>query len=153
MQKLRNELGPQQPSKYIEQEAYGPVYQLWPISTKLISTSIQNLIIQSKEFSCQFEDILIPSEIISKKKNSLWNEEQIIKIECKTDRISQKGENLLKSRKKIISRKTRNKFILLILKFYGFLNKFIFSMLKCFLIFVINLVIIWLNFKIELKFI
>ena len=68
MQKLRNELGPQQPSKYIEQEAYGPVYQLWPISTKLISTSIQNLIIQSKEFSCQFEDILIPSEIISKKK-------------------------------------------------------------------------------------
>ena len=71
MQKLRNELGPQQPSKYIEQETYGPIYQLWPISTKLLSNSIQILIIQSKQFSSQDEDILIPFEIISKKKNSL----------------------------------------------------------------------------------
>ena len=63
MQKLRNELGPQQPSKYIEQETFGLAYQLWPISTKLPSTSIQNLIIQSKQFSCQYEGIFIPSEM------------------------------------------------------------------------------------------
>ena len=113
--KLRKELGPQQPSKYIELPTLGPVYQLWPISTKLLSTSIQNLIIQSKQFSCQYKDILIPSEIIlKKKKKSLQNDEQIIKIECKTNRISQKWKKHLKSRKKIISRKTGNKFILLI---------------------------------------
>ena len=62
-QKLRKKLGPQQPSKYIELPTFGPFYQLWPISTKLRSTSIQNLIIQSKQFSCQYEDILIPSEL------------------------------------------------------------------------------------------
>ena len=90
MQKLRNELGPQQPSKYIEQETYGPVYQLRPISTKLLSTSIQNLIIQSKQFSCQYERHFNSLRNYLKKKNSLRNEEQIIKIECKTNRISQK---------------------------------------------------------------
>ena len=54
--KLRKELGPQQPSKYIELPTLGPVYQLWPISTKLLSTSIQNLIIQLKQFSFQYEN-------------------------------------------------------------------------------------------------
>ena len=61
--KLRKELVPQQPSKYIELPTLGSVSQHWPISTKLLSTSIQNLIIQSKQFSCQYEDILIPSEM------------------------------------------------------------------------------------------
>ena len=66
---------------------------------------------QSKQFSCQYEDVLIPSEIKGRLSRS-----------CKTNRISQKWENLLKSRKKkFISSKTRKNFILLILKFYVFI--------------------------------
>ena len=93
-QKLRNELGPQQPSKYIEQETFGPVYQLWPISTKLFYFNPKS--------NHSIKEILMS---IRRHFNSLRNEGQIVKIECKTNRISQKWENLLKSRKKLFQEK------------------------------------------------